>query len=627
LTTLGQQGDAKGLIGRLRQVLGPACSPAQPSIGLYAPYAEDLPGLYLHVGPDGSILRASKALAEALGAQDPAHLRGRSIREYLPAVAPGSPLCQEIWEKGEIRNVPVRLTALQEGTWSTALLSARGDGESGMVAGAWMGCLTLPSAEGLRVSLPAGIDWGLLDGIRVELQSQLENLSLHLPPGDGSGAPASPGASVRLYLNLLPRLEAILALNTPPTTQTFNALASMAELCRSAGRLLNIAGVNLIFDAEPSFPALVTADENRLRTCLKLLLGVVSITEDPREIIVRLTFEDPCLLNIEVVVSPANTRPALSDQRSRQIELSKMLAATADGVVSVALESPNCHKYSLRVRLPATSESDMAIQPVAETPKMINRALRGLRVLFVGPGEMQKIVFAKWIERQQARFLHAPTPLDAQQACSGVQPDVAVLDLSVCQSLPDFLSEVPVLGLRGTLAPAPEWCQTFIEKPIFEEDMLDGIDALHPPLNPAEREPQGSAVSKAVRILAVDDNPVNQRVIQKMLARLGYEVDLASNGLEAIAILQKRPYDAILMDLEMPILDGIGATAAIRQLPAPLCRIPIVAVTAHAIRGDRETCLQAGMDDYLSKPVNVDLLRHALHRWLPRSPNLLRQAE
>jgi CheY-like chemotaxis protein len=79
------------------------------------------------------------------------------------------------------------------------------------------------------------------------------------------------------------------------------------------------------------------------------------------------------------------------------------------------------------------------------------------------------------------------------------------------------------------------------------------------------------------------------------------------------------------MDWEMPIMDGLEATAAIRGLQEPLCRIPIIAVTAHAIPGDRETCLNGGMDDYLSKPLNVELLRQALAKWLPRSPRLLRR--
>jgi CheY-like chemotaxis protein len=276
------------------------------------------------------------------------------------------------------------------------------------------------------------------------------------------------------------------------------------------------------------------------------------------------------------------------------------------------------------------SESDAAISDTAiEDPAGGNEAihgnLRGLRILFVGPGEAQSAVISKWLERQHAGFLRATAPWEARAACGGVRPDVAILDLSICPALPDFLGDVPVLGLRGSLVSLPEWCRTFIETPVFEADLLDAIGLLRLSIDRAEWEPREPAATSAARILAVEDNPVNQRIIQKMLLRLGHEVDLASNGLEALVALRRRPYDAVLMDWEMPVMDGLEATAAIRGFPEPFCRIPIIAITAHAIPGDREACLQGGMDDYLSKPVNVEVLRPVLDKWLPLSPRLLRR--
>ena len=619
-----QQQDETGLIGRLKQVLGQPNGSTYPSAGLRA---EDLPGFYLQVAPDGVILQTSRTLAEMLGGGDQADLRGRSIDTYLPAVAPGSPLCREIWEKGEVRNVRVRLFAPIEGTYSTARLSARADTRAGMAPGAWIGCLTLSCADDRHLSLPAGIDWELLDGLRSEMQAQLENLSLHVPPGDSSDAPVSLGSMLRTYMVFLPRLDALLALNTLFSPQSFDARASVAGLCRSSGRLLSCAGVNLVFDADPRFPDEVTTDEKRLLTCLNLLLGAISTTEDPKEIVVHLAFEDSCYINIQIVVWPANPRPALNEQRARQMELSKTLAATVDGVVSVSLEPSDCRQYALRVKAPAASEPDVANESDVAANEAGNWNLQGLRILHVGPGQNLRTVFAKWVERQQSRFLHTADPWDTQQACSSVRPDVAVLDLSACPVLPDFLRGVPVLGLRGTLAPPPEWCRTFIEKPVFEEELLDAISSLRPRITPADWESLTPADPITARVLAVDDNPVNQRIIQKMLLRLGYEVDIASNGLEALSVLQQRPHDAILMDWEMPIMDGLEATAAIRELPEPLCRIPIIAVTAHAVPGDREACLRGGMDDYLGKPVNVDVLRRSLEKWLPNSPRLSRREE
>ena len=625
MRTTGEHQETTGLIGRLRQVLGPIDSSIHPSDGPCALCVEDLPGLFLRVAPDGAILRVSRTLAETLGARDPVDLRGRAIGAYIPAMAPGSSFCQELRQKGEIRDVPVRLLAPADGTWTAALLSARGDGGNEMVPGVWTGCLTLSSAEERRSSPPAGVDSELMGGIRAEMHSQLETLLLQFPLGGGSDDTVSLSSLVRMYMLGLPRLEAILALNAPFTPRAFDARASIAELCRTSGRILDGAGVNLMFDADPSFPRSVTTDQSRLRICLNLLLGAVSAPGKPGIIVVRLALEDSCFLSIEVLAGPKDERPALDDQCSRQIELAQTLAATADGIVSVALESPDCPKYVLRIRVPAACESGAAFGPDAGAAQAADRGLQDLRVLFVGPSQTQQAVFSRWIERQQARFVHAASPSEARGACSGVQPDVAILDLSVCATLPDFLDGAPVLGLRGAFAPIPEWCRKFIENPVSEEDLLDAIGSLRPRIDAAEWEPQASGASNTARILTVEDNPVNQRIIQKIVLRLGYEVDLASNGLEALVALRKRPYDVVLMDWEMPIMDGLEATAAIRGLQEPTCRIPIIAVTAHAVPGDREICLNGGMDDYLSKPLNVELLREALARWIPRSPRLLPQ--
>ena len=625
MTTLEQQRNSTGLIGRLKQVLGPSSTFARPFAGYVASNAEDMPGLYFQVAPDGAILRVSRALAEALGAGDPASLRGCPIAAYLPAMARDGLLHQKISEEGEIRDVPVCLLAPGNGSWSTALLSARADLGGGMAPGAWMGCLTPSPAEDRGFSPLAAADVRLLDGLRVEMRSQLESPPLQLLQGVGSGAPGSLSPSARMYLVFLPRLEAILALHTPFTPQIFDARASIAELCRADGRVLESAGASLISDTDPAFPSRVSTDEHRLRTCLRLLLGAASTTEAPVEIVVRLAFEDAGFLNIEVIVMPAAGRPVPSAQLASEFELSKTLAATADGGVSVDPEAPDYLKYVLRMRAAAASDSDAAIEAHAGDNEVIDRDLRGLRVLFIGPGEGQTTVIARWIERQHAEFLRAAIPREAQEACGGVRPDAAVLDLSVCPSLPDFLREVPFLGLRGSLVSLPEWCRTCIETPVFEQDLLDAIGSLRPRIDAVEWQPGEPAAASAARILAVEDNPVNQRIIQKMLLMLGYEVDLAANGLEALVALRRRPYDAVLMDWEMPVMDGLEATAAIRGLPEPLCRIPIIAITAHAIPGDREACLSGGMDEYLSKPVNVDMLRPLLDKWLPHSPRLLRR--
>jgi PAS domain S-box-containing protein len=118
----------------------------------------------------------------------------------------------------------------------------------------------------------------------------------------------------------------------------------------------------------------------------------------------------------------------------------------------------------------------------------------------------------------------------------------------------------------------------------------------------------------SLRVLVAEDNSVNQRVVTSMLRKLGCAVDVAANGFEAIDMFGRFPYDLVLMDWQMPELDGIEATRAIRALPEGV-QVPIVALTANAMHGDEATCLAAGMDDYLTKPIRIAALRDVLERW------------
>jgi len=172
-----------------------------------------------------------------------------------------------------------------------------------------------------------------------------------------------------------------------------------------------------------------------------------------------------------------------------------------------------------------------------------------------------------------------------------------------------------------------------LSKPVRQAQLLktliDVWSNRHGLAPPGGRTPQGDARNSkraaprtfawcASRVLVVEDNVVNQKVACRMLESLGLRTDVAANGREAVEMTALAPYGLILMDCQMPEMDGYEATGAIRRRAGSGWRIPVIAMTADAMTGSRERCLAAGMDDYISKPVKLDALREALAKWLPQ---------
>ena len=127
----------------------------------------------------------------------------------------------------------------------------------------------------------------------------------------------------------------------------------------------------------------------------------------------------------------------------------------------------------------------------------------------------------------------------------------------------------------------------------------------------------GGAVPAAgpIRILVAEDNVTNQKLCQRIFEKAGFDVVLADNGAAALEVLGKQEVDIILMDCQMPVLDGYEATRRLRAHPDPqIARVPVVALTAHAMDGDRQKCLDAGMDEYVSKPFNRQHLLDTVRR-------------
>ena len=200
-------------------------------------------------------------------------------------------------------------------------------------------------------------------------------------------------------------------------------------------------------------------------------------------------------------------------------------------------------------------------------------------------------------------------------------PDLAETKLVLLTSLihRNFREEAVEAGIN-----------VYLTKPVRQSDLYDALATVMGP--PAERPlstPEKEATSSDIpvsgeegryKILVAEDNPVNQRVAVRMLAKLGYAVDLASDGVEALELLFRSSYDAVLMDCQMPELDGYETTAEIRQREQEQrdTHVPIIAMTANALQGDRERAIEAGMDDYLSKPVQAGQLDEVLRRWIQR---------
>jgi signal transduction histidine kinase/CheY-like chemotaxis protein len=156
----------------------------------------------------------------------------------------------------------------------------------------------------------------------------------------------------------------------------------------------------------------------------------------------------------------------------------------------------------------------------------------------------------------------------------------------------------------------------------FELEMVLGVGAQRSDeraqpdtLNPyADLKPDASEVT--LPILVAEDNRTNQKLACRMLERLGYQAVIASDGVEALELVKTETFGAILMDCQMPNLDGYQATGEIRKLPSPMCDLPIIALTANAMKGDEMQCLVAGMDDYLTKPVQPAEVAEKLDKWL-----------
>ena len=169
----------------------------------------------------------------------------------------------------------------------------------------------------------------------------------------------------------------------------------------------------------------------------------------------------------------------------------------------------------------------------------------------------------------------------------------------------------------------------YLTKPVRQSELLDALLSLlgdtappSPEAKAAQPPPPHVAPARPLRVLLVEDSLTNQKLAISLLERWGHQVTVAQNGREAVAACALGGFDLVLMDVEMPHMDGLQATAAIREHERDTRRhVPIIAMTAHAMQGDRERCLAAGMDGYIPKPIRKQQLQETLQRFFASEPN------
>ncbi len=305
----------------------------------------------------------------------------------------------------------------------------------------------------------------------------------------------------------------------------------------------------------------------------------------------------------------------------------------------IGIESELGQGSSFHFSLPVEPAQSKVKRAVPGSPK---EALRGIKALIVDDTELNVLIMEKQLQSWGISTLSTQNPAEAigilrAEQAKGAPVDIAFLDYM----MPEIDGEELIKMIRGSgefdelkvvLATSGLARGTLDElealgfderlvKPVKQSDLFDSISKLllrneAPAAACSPKDQKKIKNSVSGRILVAEDNQVNQIVAVKLLESMGHRADVAANGLEAWQAVQNQPYDLILMDMQMPEMDGLQATRAIRDLPGEMSNIPIVALTANAIQGDEQRCLDAGMNAYVSKPVEKPALFDVLERLL-----------
>jgi len=412
--------------------------------------------------------------------------------------------------------------------------------------------------------------------------------------------------------------------------------------------------LDTVYVFEGDIPAAIVGDVTRLRQImLNLLSNAVKFTE-AGEVVLTVSAKPIAAGRTELTFSVRDTGIGLSaEEMSRLFQsfsqadssTTRKYGGTGLGLaISKRLsELMGGHMWAESAGLGKGSTFFFNIDvPVAELPAARQRdfvgvqpALQGKRMLVVDDNSTNRRVLtlqaSKWGMKPRA----TGSPSEALSWLeAGEAFDLAILDMhmpemdgiALARQMRDRHPSLPLvlfssLGRREA-GDDDRLFDAYLAKPIRQSHLFDTLAGLlaheaTPKVAAAPGKPQldpGQAARHPLRILLAEDNVVNQKLALRLLQQMGYRADLASNGIEAVESVQRQAYDVVLMDVQMPEMDGLEASRQINARWQAKDRPRIIAMTANAMQGDRDMCLAAGMDDYLTKPIRVDLLVEALNQ-------------
>nr|MBF0223248.1 response regulator [Desulfobulbaceae bacterium] len=432
-------------------------------------------------------------------------------------------------------------------------------------------------------------------------------------------------------------------------------------------------GLEIIFFIEPNIPPMLQGDPGRIRQVLKNLCGNALKFTSEGEVYIKVALQEDYGEGVRLLFSIKDSGIGIAPEKLETIfesftqadgtttrlyggtglgtAISKQLVELMGGEINV--ESKPGQGSTFKFLLPLLKSQTADITLLAPQPK-----LEGIRVLIVDDNPTNLFILEEYLNAwgcipQKAANGGGALTLFKKAMTAGLTAfDLVITDynmpildgFSFVEEIRNFQKngqQVPVIVFSSpstSKGAEKNWAglavSSFINKPILRQDLKRAVcEALNlqtkkTPAHHIDQSMSAPEVSenegKKYHILLAEDYPTNRIVAANYLTKAGYQVDLVENGREAVLFFQQNTYDLILMDIQMPVLDGYGATFEIREYESSKpagTKIPIIAMTAHAMSGYREKCLAGGMDDYITKPLKRREFLETVKRWLPQNPD------